>query len=111
MIELQRNWHEQDILPITNFRFHPILTPEYLTVQVLPNKHKLRVEQSIQLHIEWCIQMNAIPLANQWKDLLQYMWASDNQHCLNEFKKITAVQDQARGQSFATVFPEYQDLL
>lgn len=111
LIELQRNWHEQDILPITNFRFHPILTPEYLTVQVLPNKHKLRVEQSIQLHIEWCIQMNAISLANQWKDLLQYMWASDNQHCLNEFKKITAVQDQARGQSFATVFPEYQDLL
>ena len=111
LIELQRNWHNEGILPITNFKFHPILTPEYLTVQVLPNKHKLLAERSIQLHIDWCIQMNAVTLANQWKDLLQYMWTSDNQYCLEEFKKITAVQDQVRHQSFASVFPEYQDLL
>lgn len=111
LIELQRNWYDQGILPITNFKFHPILTPEYLTVQVLPTKHKLLLAKSIQLHIDWCIQLDAVALANQWKDLLQYMWASDHQHGLEEFKKITAVQDQTRHQSFADVFPEYQDLL
>ena len=111
LIELQRDWHDRGILSITNFKFHPILTPEHLTVQVLPKKHKLVVEQAIQLHIDWCTQMNAVTLADQWKDLLQYMWASDNQHLLEEFKKITAVQDHARHQSFATVFPEYRDLL
>jgi pyruvate-formate lyase-activating enzyme len=111
LIELQRNWHDQSILSITNFRLHPILTPEHLTVQVLPKKHKLAVEQAIQLHIDWCMQMNAVALANQWKDLLQYMWAGDNQHLLEEFKKIITLQDHARQQSFVTVFPEYRDLL
>jgi len=111
LLELQRDWHDRGILPITNFKLHPILTPEHLTVQVLPEKHKLKVDQAIQLHIDWCIQMNSVTLANQWKDLLQYMWSSDNQYLLEEFKKITAVQDLARHQSFVTVFPEYRDLL
>ncbi len=111
LTELQRDWHNRDVLPITNFKLHPILTPEYLTVQVLPKKHKVDVDQAIQLHIDWCMQMGAVALATQWKDLLQYMWDCDNQHCLEEFKKIITLQDHARHQSFVSVFPEYQDLV
>jgi len=111
LIELQKSWHTQDVLSIAKFKLHPIMTPEYFTVRVLPNKHKMLLEQDIQQHVDWCIGQGAISLASQWQDISTYMWSEDHQHYLEQFKKIISTQDRVRNQSFITTFPEYKDLV
>jgi hypothetical protein len=43
--------------------------------------------------------------------VLSYMWSRNDSHHLGEFKRLTLILDQHRGESFKQVFPEYEDLI
>lgn len=111
LIKLQQHWHNNNILDISKFSLTTTISPDHLTVNVLPTRHKERLDKIIKEHIQWCINHNAKTLASQWNDVLQYMWSSDNSHYLGEFVRITKMLDLHRGESFVNVFPEFQDLI
>ena len=111
LIDLQQRWHNNKVLDIKKFSLVVITSPGHLTVQVLPEHHKKRLEHIIAQHINWCNQQSANHLALQWENVLKYMWAEDSTYQLFEFKRLTNSLDQHRGESFIKTFPEFQDLL
>lgn len=111
LIDLQQRWHNNKVLDIKKFSLTVITSPEHITVQVLPQHHKQRLEHIITQHINWCNQQSAKNLALQWENVLKYMWAEDSTYQLFEFKRLTNLLDQHRGESFIKTFPEFKDLL
>lgn len=111
LINLQKRWTQNNIIESNCFTFTTMISPEFLTVTVLPHHHKTKKELIINEHINWCVDNGAEKLAKLWQDLVKYMWSRDDSHYLNEFKKVTIRLDTHRNQSFADVFPEYKDLI
>jgi radical SAM protein with 4Fe4S-binding SPASM domain len=111
LIDLQKRWHNLGYLNIDNFYLSVMISPNHMTVGVLPYHHKQRLDSIINQHIIWCQQQGAESLANQWNDVLNYMWLQDQSHHLDEFKRLTNIMDQHRKESFVKTFPEYTDLL
>lgn len=111
LIELQQQWHTQEKLHISKFRQEIMIGPLHLTVTALPQVHKKRLEQQIQHHINWCQKNGAESLAQQWKDVLAYMWSQDNSHAMIEFQRLTRTLDNHRNESLSAVFPELKDLI
>lgn len=111
LIELQKNWHTDMILDISKFKLSTVVSPDHLTLQILPLHHKQRLSEKIQEHIIWCQQHQAMPLARDWQNVLNYMMAKDQSYFLNEFRRLTLAMDQHRQESFKSTFPEFRDLL
>lgn len=111
LITLQQQWHNRELLEIQNFSLAVMISPDHLTVSALPIHHKQRLESLIVQHIDWCNNLDATTLAGQWNDVLKYMWLHDHSHHLEEFKRLTNIMDNHRGQSLTAVLPEYHDLL
>lgn len=111
LIELQKTWHTKKIISLGSFSLSTMVSPEYLTVQVLPDNQKKRLATIIKEHIDWCQKEGGLGLANQWKNVLNYMLENDNSHHLNTFQKITTTLDKHRGESFVDVFPQYREIL
>jgi radical SAM protein with 4Fe4S-binding SPASM domain len=111
LIELQRTWHENNVVDISNFSVTVMVGPDHLTLGILPAHHKERLEQKIKSHIDWCQQNQAMALAEQWESVLKYMFNADSSHHLSKFKQLTNQMDQYRQESFRDVFPEYHDLI
>lgn len=111
LIDLQKTWHENNIVDLSNFSISVIIGPEHLALGVLPLHHKERLGQKITSHIHWCQQNQAITLANQWQSVLKYMFNTNSTHYLPRFKQLTNLMDQYRNESFVDIFPEFYDLL
>lgn len=111
LIELQKQWHNNNILNISKFSLNTTISPDHLTVRILPEHHKTRLSTLIKNHITWCKDNQANTLASQWQDTIDYMLEADHVHYLDEFTRITNTLDTHRNQSFVKVFSEFQDLL
>jgi MoaA/NifB/PqqE/SkfB family radical SAM enzyme len=111
LIELQKTWQENNIVDISKFSVSAMVGPDHLTLQILPEHHKTKLREKITLHIDWCRQNQAVALARQWENVLNYMLAKDCSYLLPEFRRITIALDQHRQESFLHTFPEFVDLL
>jgi len=111
LIDLQRSWHTNCILELSKFSLSTIISPDHLTVSALPTEHKKRLDILIKNHIVWCQKEGNNKLADQWNNVLKYMWSCDNSHHLTEFKRLTAIMDQHRKESLAQAIPELENLL
>lgn len=111
LIDLQKSWTKSGKLVLSDFSLKAMISPPHLTLQVLPPGYKTAVDRKIKEHIDWCFSQGAADLSDQWKTALDYMWAEDSSHYLGEFRRLTKLMDQHRGQDFNSVFPEYQGLL
>jgi radical SAM protein with 4Fe4S-binding SPASM domain len=111
LIELQKQWHTSGMLDLSKFSLSIMISPEHLTLCVLPETHKQRLEQQIKHHIVWCERNSAPNLATQWTDVLAYMRSRDDSHQLAEFRRLTNLMDTHRGESLSESVPELSNLL
>jgi radical SAM protein with 4Fe4S-binding SPASM domain len=111
LIRLQQRWHNSGTLDISKFSQSVMVGPDHLTVCVLPLEHKQRLEHMINYHISWCKENNAKGLAEQWNDVLNYMWSRDDSHLIPEFKRLTQIMDQHRNESLSKSISELATLL
>ena len=88
LIVLQQTWHETAKLDISQFSQTILIGPEHLALTTLPLEHKHRLDILVNDHILWCYKNGAGRLANQWKDVLKYMWSVDTSYNLTEFKRL-----------------------
>ena len=94
-----------------NLSFRTLIYPENMTLQVLPQPYKKLARDSINQHIVWLESISgATPLAEIWRDVLQYMNAKDQSHLLKEFFRLNDDKDGIRNERFEDVFPEYKEL-
>ena len=110
LIALQQRWYKQGIVLLSQFSVSMMTSPPHLTVRVLPDHHKQRLEQAIQSHINWCNDIDQ-SLGAQWQCVIDYMWSQDDSHHLSEFRRLTRILDQHRDESFSDVLPEFNDLM
>lgn len=111
LIFLQKDWHCRKKLNIDQFSLNAMVSPDHLTVRVLPLHHKQRLGDLITEHIKWCKRLGANTLAMQWQGVLTYMLERDDSHYLSKFRQLTGVLDFHRRESFKKVFPKFQDIL
>lgn len=111
LIELQKTWHESENVDISKFKVSIMLSPDHLTLRVLPDEHKTRLGKKIKDHIKWCEKKQATTLAKQWQDVLNYMCGVNSSHFLPEFVRLTNSMDQFRNESLSIALPEFSDLL
>ena len=110
LIALQQRWYQQGIVLLSQFSVNLMTSPTHLTVRVLPEYHKQRLEQVIQSHIKWCNDIDQ-SLSAKWQRVIEYMWSQDDSNHLSEFRRLTGILDQHRKESFSDVFPEFNDLM
>lgn len=111
LINLQKDWVERKLLSIHDFNISQIIFDSYLSIQVLPEHHKKRLETLIVDHIQWVKSHGGSALLNRWQQVIDYMWQEDRSHLLFEFQRVTTTTDQHRKQNFHKIFPQFQDLL
>ena len=111
LIDLQKTWHTDKILDLSKFSLSVMISPEHLIVSALPIEHKKRLDTLIKNHIAWCQTEGHNKLADQWYDVLNYMWSEDNSHCLTEFKRLTTLLDAHRKELLAEIVPDLKELL
>jgi sulfatase maturation enzyme AslB (radical SAM superfamily) len=111
LIDLQKSWHTNHILELSKFSLSTIISPDHLTVSALPMEHKKRLDILIKNHIVWCQKEGNNKLADQWNNVLKYMWSRNNSHHLTEFKRLTAIMDKHRKESLSQAIPELENLL
>jgi len=108
LINLQNTWINKQLFCVDDFRVNVLTSPTFLSPAMLPQHHKDRLSKIIQQHIN---NFAGTSLAKQWHNVLQWMNHNDYTFALNDFKHRTGVLDAYRNESFAAVFPEFQDLL
>ncbi len=109
--KLQQHWVVNKKLNPKNLSFRALIYPENMTLQVLPQPYKKLARDSINQHIVWLESISgATPLAEIWRDVLQYMNAKDQSHLLKEFFRLNDDKDRIRNERFEDVFPEYKEL-
>ena len=111
LIDLQKDWHTNKILDLSKFSLSVMVSPAHLIVSALPTEHKKRLDILINNHIAWCQNESAHGLANQWNNVLNYMWSKDDSHNMTEFKRLTTIMDNHRNKSLAKAIPELINLL
>jgi radical SAM protein with 4Fe4S-binding SPASM domain len=109
--KLQRHWIESKKLSPTAITFNILIYPAHLSLQILPSYYKELASQYITSHIDWLKQVdNTEKLVLSWQEVLQYMWASDASHLLDDFFRLNDDKDRYRNEKFEEVFPEYINL-
>jgi len=108
LIDLQTQWIDQGLFQIEDFRVQVVVSPNFLSPAVLPSHHKDRLSAIIQTHIQ---RFPNTRLADQWRDVLQWMNGQDYTFMLKDFAHRTRVLDIHRKESFTEIFPGYKDLV
>ena len=111
LVVLQKTWHKSGKLDISKFSQAILIGPEHLALTTLPLEHKHRLDILVNDHILWCHENAAARLANQWKDVLKYMWSADTSYNLTEFKRLITIFDHHRHESLEKSIPELQNLI
>jgi organic radical activating enzyme len=110
VMELQKCWHENDMLCIDNFHIYLMLGSDYLSLQSLPLHHKKTISKKIEDHCIWLNSVNAKELANDWQQFQSYMNNKNKEYVNQKFAKINQIRDVARGETFETTYPHFYDL-
>lgn len=106
IMELQRMWHEQNKVNISDFTIS-FVSDSWLNLQVLPADIKEQISLKITEHIQWLLTLpNTENLIEQWTAQNIFMLADDQTYMLPEMYRLTKLRDHNRCENFETVFPE-----
>lgn len=111
LIELQTEWIKKNLVDTSQVSFTSIISPEYMTCQVLPKHHKERLSLIIDNHVNWCKEQNFNSISTQWENVKNFMNSEDKSFLLPEFARVTKTLDNHRKKDFNQVFPQFSDLL
>lgn len=111
LCELQKHWITNLGISSKQLSFNLLLTPDYMTLRVLPVDIKHRATDCIKNHILFLLSVpGSQALISQWEQALVFMNSQDDSHLLSKFFNLGDARDQARNQQFELYFPEYQTL-
>lgn len=112
VIDMQKHWHQKYQFDPAHWNVHAMISPEHLTLSILPDHHKQQISRAIQTHSAWCIRQGAENLAQEWHSIERYMLNNTaSPEGLSELKRLTRLMDRHRGEKFSTVLPEFAYLL
>lgn len=111
VMPFHKKWVMDGLIDPENLQLKLLVSPEYMSLCVLPEQYKSLVNDQIIQHIEW---LSTYPKTDeiilQWKDAIQFMWDNDQSHLITQFYTYIDRIDNHRNLSFDDTFPEYSDL-
>lgn len=110
---LHFEFHKLGIINSINDIYYNVLTfPVYYSLTTLPEKHKVRVANSLYLYKQRLATLGArTELLNDVMKMINYMHSEDTTHMLSEFISQTRAKDTIRKETTALIFPELGDIL
>jgi hypothetical protein len=110
VMELQKMWHENNVLSIDKFYINLMAGSDYLSLQSLSFQHKKTISKKIEDHCIWLNSVDANELANQWKQIQYFMNSKNKEYVNQEFAKVNKSRDIYRRESFEKIYPQFSDL-
>lgn len=110
VMQLQKQWHEEQILDIGQFRINAVNPTHFYSLQTFKMHHKQTVSWQIDDHCSWLQSVGAVDLANEWRKVQTMMWAEDRSFTNRKLAPVHRARDQERQENFETVFPHLADL-
>ena len=107
LCELQQHWIDKMKLDPKYIKFNVLVSPDYLSLTVLPDYFKQQVHHRVKKHIQYLETVAATKLIQDWENALVLMHSIDNSHLLSKFFKINDQKDQHRNHKFEDNLPEY----
>lgn len=107
--QLQKRWVSTGLLG-EDILLHTLITPDCMSLQVLPAPYKALAKDTIKQHQMWLKENNADANSSFWDSAIDFMEQSDQSHLLSDFFKLNDDKDRYRKEQFEQVFPEYKDL-
>jgi len=112
IIELQQMWYSNGVMDLENYQCSLVSGNDYSSLQMLPYKFKLKVQDSINAHIAWLKSVNSKKeIQDFWQGAIKFMFLQDNTYLLDVFKKVNKARDIYRNEDFDSVYPEFAGLL
>jgi len=111
LINFHQSWiTNKKILP-SKLQVKAVVSPSFMTIQVLPQKYKELLDKKINDHIQL---LNTYPDSSNiiylWDCVLKTLWEADNSHLIGQLFEHTDKIDNHRNMFFDETFPEYADL-
>jgi organic radical activating enzyme len=110
LIEFQREWISNSKINASQFKVRALTGPDYLSIQILPEGFKQRLNNAINMHLTFLKDYDSKVLVSEWKEIQLFLFAVDNSSMLSKFFEYTDVLDRRRNESFDEVCTEYKGL-
>lgn len=111
--DFHKSWVEQGLVEVANIKFHLLLDPVHLRIDIASVQVKQKVKEKYLKHIEWLESYPNIGAKNQidlWNSAIDFMLATDNHQIQLEFWDRTNKLDKIRGEDISDSIPEIKML-
>lgn len=110
IMELQKLWHENQILDIDKFNMHLVSADDNFSLQTLFRHHKTYLSDKIDQHCQWLQDHGADRLNKEWQGVKSMMWMNDQSYKSPLIAHVNQARDQARNENFQDLYPQFRDL-
>lgn len=105
--DFHRDWIEKGLISPGDIDFGWVQEPSHYRVDIGTDKYKKIVKEKIQDHCQWLSRYPGIePVLAQYESLINFMFAEDRSHLLDEFWQKTREVDTIRNENIIDVLPE-----
>lgn len=112
--DFHREWVSEGLVACENMDVNLLLNPAEFSIQALPERIKRKVLERYEAHMADFIRPSgwrARPLLTQLQGAMRHMMAQDRSSELDAFRTRIMQLDEARGETFAAIFPELSELV
>jgi len=110
-----KEWAELGLIKPWNIRINLLTTPDFMQVQVLPEKFKKEVEEKWLEYLNWLVKQGYSEEDNHWmfnmkRGVIKYLWREDLSHMIPKLISRSTQLDKIRKESMWEIFPELEIL-
>ena len=103
------DWYKRGWIQDEGSLINPLLTPNYLRIQILPEMFKDQLREKYRKAQEW-MDTNTKNKSKRYDALIQFLDEADYSHKIKEWIRSTNQLDSLRSENWRDIFPELTDL-
>ena len=103
------DWYKRGWILDEGSLINPLLTPNYLRIQILPEMFKDQLREKYRKAQEW-MDTNTKNKSKRYDALIQFLDEADYSHKIKEWIRSTNQLDSLRSENWRDIFPELTDL-
>jgi MoaA/NifB/PqqE/SkfB family radical SAM enzyme/glutaredoxin-related protein len=105
--DFHRDWVEKGLISPTDIELNWVQEPSHYRIDIATDAYKKIIRKKIQAHCEWLSRYPGVELVLlQYESLVNFMFAEDRSHLLDEFWQMTRKLDKIRNENIIDVLPE-----
>lgn len=107
--DFHRNWVEKGLIQAQDLNVNILQDPPHYRIDILPQIYKEKIKQKYLEHLEWLKPQDHLNRATVgFESAINFMFATDNSHLLEQFWRRTNQLDSIRKENILNVIPELE---